>query len=163
VNLVAGEIANQTGQRLPVNDPAPAPVPVEVVQPAPVAPPAWVVALTGLRDAVVGLVQDGSTGFWLLVILLVAVWMRRAPARARRAAPPSVPFAGPTAPDTEAPPTRSLESVAARVASERTTNLPAAVTAPHATPLDAYLSVEPGPGRTAPLPPLPTRAVERPR
>jgi hypothetical protein len=163
VNLVAGEIANQTGQRLPVTDPAPAPVPVGVVHPAPVAPPAWLTAWAGLRDAVAGLVQDGSTVFWLLVILLVAVWMRRAPARARRTAPPSVPFAAPTAPDTEAPPTRSLEGSAARVTLERTTNLPAAVTVPPAAPLDAYLSVEPGARRTAPLPPLPTRVVERPR
>jgi hypothetical protein len=165
VNLVAGEIANQTGPRAAVNDPAPAPVPVDVVQSAPVAPPvpAWLAAVTGLRDAVAGLAQDGSTIFWLLLILLVAVWMRRVPARARRAAPPSVPFAAPTAPDTEAPPTRSLEGAVARVAHERATHLPAAMTAPPVAPLDAYLSVEPGPGRTAPLPPLPTRVVERTR
>ena len=165
VNLVAGEIANQTGQRAAVTDPAPVPVPVEVVQPVPVAPPApaWVVALTGLRDAVAGLAQDGSTVFWLLIILLVAVWMRRPPARARRAPAPSVPFSAPTAPDTEAPPTRSLESIAARVAPDRATHLPAAVTAAPPAPVDAYLSVESGPGRTAPLPPLPTRGVERPR
>ena len=149
----------------PVNDPAPAPVPVEVVQPAPVAPPApaWVAALTGLRDAVARVGPGRQHGH------LAAGH----PARGRLDAPGARPRpTGRAAAQRtlrrphrtgRGSPAHALAEVVSRgwPRSARPTCLRHDRAAPGAMSMPTSASNDAG--RTAPLPPLPIRVVERTR
>jgi len=134
VNLVAGEIANQTGQG--AQGAAPAPMPIVPHSIVPVAPP----AASGLRADVARVVSDvlalgnGSVPLWLLLSgLLPAAWfVRRRPARARVAAPAPVAFTAPlgAAPADSSPGAAPWLPALARLHGTPTTALPAAYLAP---------------------------------
>ncbi|MDQ2807281.1 MAG: VWA domain-containing protein, partial [Chloroflexota bacterium] len=131
VNLVSGEIANQTGQG--AQGAAPVAVPVVPNSIAPAVPP----AATGLAADVSRLVSDvlalgnGSVPLWLLLPALLAVqWaVRRRVTRARVAAPAPVAFTAPLRPSPFTEPAPWLPALA-RLHGTPTTALPAAYTAP---------------------------------
>ncbi len=129
VNLVAGEIANQTGQG--AQGAAPAPMPIVPHSIVPVAPPTE----SGLRADVARLVSDvlalgnGSVPLWLLLIgLLPAAWFVRRRTVSARVAPTPVAFTAPlnASPADSAPWLPAM----ARLHGTPTTALPAAYVAP---------------------------------
>jgi hypothetical protein len=83
VNLVAGEVANQTGKSTQSYHPKT----TYMVPPiASVAPKGW---LTSIMDAVRSFTDtlvSWSTVFWLLVLCMLLAWARQSPQRARLAA-----------------------------------------------------------------------------
>jgi hypothetical protein len=83
VNLVAGEVANQTGKSTQSYNPKT----ISIVPPiAAVAPKGW---LTSVMDAVWSFTYalvSWSTAFWLLVLCILLAWARQSPQRARLAA-----------------------------------------------------------------------------
>lgn len=131
VNLVAGEVANQTGQN--AQGAAPVSVPVVPNSIAPAVPPAATGLVADVRRVVgdVLALGDGSVPLWLLVpALLAAAWATgRRTARARVTAPAPVAFTAPldaTLPNDAAPWLPAL----ARLHGTPTTALSAAYTAP---------------------------------
>ncbi|HVF99238.1 MAG TPA: vWA domain-containing protein, partial [Chloroflexia bacterium] len=84
VNLVAGEVANQTGERAQTYNPAPA----SVVAPSTIAPASQGL-FASLADAIhdfTDITVSWSTAFWLLVLGVGLAWAGRSPQRARLAA-----------------------------------------------------------------------------
>jgi hypothetical protein len=83
VNLVAGEVANQTGERAQTYNPLPA----SIVVPATTAPPSKSL-FASIGDAIrefTDITVSWSTAFWLLVLGVGLAWAGRSPQRARLA------------------------------------------------------------------------------
>ena len=83
VNLVAQEVANQTGQ--PVQGSNPIPTDVTHTIPAPVG---WLTRLDNMLQTTVDQLMNVNTAFWLAALLTALFWARRTGARARVAALP---------------------------------------------------------------------------
>jgi hypothetical protein len=149
VNLVAGEIAAQTGQAPQAQAPNPGPVVGDVLTATPVATS----PLLTLAQQVSRFAEQSNLGLWLAALLLVLWWARRTPGRARHAAGPG---AAPVAPS-------STYARLERTPTAEVPMRPAAFVAPPTYPAADALVVEPAPvGRaTAPLPALPPDATRR--
>jgi Mg-chelatase subunit ChlD len=151
VNLVAHEIANQTGEQSQTGG--------AVVVPAvalPAAPAAPVAAEPDFFARVGAALTGGTMPLWLLLLLPVVVWASRGRKARVRPPAPTAPFAEP-APVSAAPP---WYPAAARFNGERTTSLPAALTYAPPLPRDVYVTTTRGPA-TAPLPALPPDVAAR--
>jgi hypothetical protein len=147
VNLVAGEIAAQTGQAPQAQAPAPVPVVGNVLTATPVAPS----PLLALAQQVSRFAEQSNLGLWLAALLLVLWWARRAPGRARHTAASA---GSPAAPPAHA----RLERPGADAAPLR----PAAFVAPPVVTADAVVvGANPAGRATAPLPTLPPDATRR--
>ncbi len=81
VNLVAGEVANQTGERAQSYSLAPAPV----IAPATTAPKGLFASITDAIHDFTDVTVSWSTAFWLLVLGVGLAWAGRLPQRARLA------------------------------------------------------------------------------
>lgn len=151
VNLVAGEIAAQTGQAPQAQAPAPVPVVDNVLTATPLA----TAPLLTLAQQVSRFAEESNLGFWLAALLIVVWWARRAPGKARHAAA-STPAASPATP---VPALARLEPTLADARPLR----PAAFVAPAAYPVaDALVvGVDPVGRATAPLPALPPDVTAR--
>ena len=150
VNLVAGEIAAQTGQPPQAQAPHPGPVVGDVLTATPVATS----PLLTLAQAVSRVAEQSNLGVWLAALLVGVWWLRRAPGRARHAAA-GTPAKAPAAP------------AAAHARLERTPETevplrPAAFVAPTTYPAEAVVVGAAPAGRaTTPLPALPPDATRR--
>ncbi len=149
VNLVAGEIAAQTGQPPQAQAPNPVPVLNTVISVTPVATS----PLLTLAGQISRFAEQSNLGFWLAALLVAVWWARRAPGRARRAAPSA---------DSPAPSTPTYARVEYRPVDAAPLR-PAAFVAPAAYPSSDGLLVGANPvGRpTAPLPTLPPDVTAR--
>jgi Mg-chelatase subunit ChlD len=154
VNLVAHEIANQTGQ--PAQTGAGVVVPAVALPAAPAQPAPPAAAAPDFFARVGAALTGGSMPLWLLLLLPVVVWASRGRAARVRPPAPTAPFAEPV-PVSEAPP---WYPAAARFNAERTTSLPAALTYAPPLPRDVYVTTTGGPA-TAPLPALPPEVAAR--
>jgi hypothetical protein len=81
VNLVAGEVANQTGKSTQSYKPNVAPIFTSIAP----APKSWLASIAeGVRNFTNAIVSWG-TAFWLVIVCILLSWVRQSPHRARLA------------------------------------------------------------------------------
>ncbi|HKP53317.1 MAG TPA: VWA domain-containing protein [Chloroflexia bacterium] len=80
VNLVAGEVANQTGERTQSYTPDV----VSMIAPAP-APKDPLTSIAEALSSFTNAIVSWSTAFWLVILCIILAWARQSPQRARLA------------------------------------------------------------------------------
>jgi hypothetical protein len=149
VNLVAGEIAAQTGQAPQAQAPNP-PVVGDVLTATPVATS----PLLALAQQISRFAAESNLGFWLVVVLAGVWWLRRAPGRARHAVPPA--SAG-----SPVPPGPALARLERGTAGEPVRPAAFVAAAPAAGAEVVLVGADPAGRATAPLPTLPPDVTRR--